>query len=82
MYSEAALPITVHGLPRSSDIPVLFIYGLKNNAMDLCETISIIAFKKRIPWTLFMSFASRSKLKSAFEFLYRENAEYNGAEKI
>lgn len=49
--------------------------------MDLCETISIIAFKKRIPWTLFISFGSRSKLNKAFEFLYRENAEYNGAER-
>lgn len=64
---------------QTSDIPVLLIYGLKNSAMDLCETISIIAFKKRIPWILFMSFGSRSKLNRAFEFLYSENAEYNGA---
>jgi len=53
---------------------VRLLYGLKNMAIDLCEKISMMAFRKRMPWTASMSPGALLVLNSQRRFLSNEKA--------
>lgn len=79
VYNEAARPITVHGCPRLSAMVVRLLYGLKNMAIDLCEKMSIMAFRNLMPCTASMSPGELFVLNSQRRFLSSEKAVHQSS---
>lgn len=65
----------------TSVIAVLFEYGLKNIAIDLCDANSMKAFNARIPCTDSMSSGESVTFNSCRTFLFNEN-EYNTSDVV
>lgn len=74
--------MTVQGWPRLSDMAVRLLYGLKNMAIDLCEKMSIMAFRNRMPCTASMSPGELFVLNSQRRFLSSEKAVHHSSARL